>query len=128
LPREVLTAEQGYWTAARVPRVATLAGDDESGPAPGDRRRGVSLVTRALRQVIAVLFSLAILLAVSCPALAATSVFLSNDSAGSEVTYVIPLATEPPHPQRRITHAHATDPALAALAGSAQSINRGRRD
>src|SRR6476620_5792595 len=90
LPREALTAEQGYWTAARVPRVATLAGDDESGPAPGDRRRGVSLVTRALRQVIAVLFSLAILLAVSCPALAATSVFLSNDSAGSEVTYVIP--------------------------------------
>jgi len=89
LPREVLTAEQGYWTAARVPRVATLAGDDESGPAPGDRRRGVSLVTRALRQVIAVLFSLAILLAVSGPALAATSVFLSNDSAGSEVTYVV---------------------------------------
>jgi hypothetical protein len=65
LPREILTAEQGFWTAARVPRVATLADDPESSPSARGRRRGVSIVTRALRQVVALLFGLVMFLVVS---------------------------------------------------------------
>lgn len=94
LPREVLTAEQGFWTAARVPRVATPAGNDESRPSPRERRRDASLFTRALRQVVAFLFGLVIVIAVGSPARAATGVFLFTGSERPELQDAPRDATE----------------------------------
>jgi hypothetical protein len=68
LPRHALTAEQGYWSARRILRVAEVDRDTThvyEGP------RGVAIVERALRHVMAFLFALLLCLVVSVPALAA---------------------------------------------------------
>ena len=83
-----MTAEQGYWAAARLPRVANAL-DDEAPRPSAHARRDFSIVRHALRQIVAFLFGVLLLLAASGPALVVTAVFLSNDTAESEVTYVI---------------------------------------
>jgi hypothetical protein len=91
IPSEAFTADLGLWTANRLLRVATSAPPDEVGGRDGHRlNHGERPKADQARQLVAApLVCLVILLSLFGPVFAAGDVFMSNDTAESEVTYVV---------------------------------------